>query len=206
MHWVDTAILLVLGLGAVTGAMTGFLWQVARIVSLGVALYATLFLNAWATELLQEMLLQGADPRVARALAYAGVFLTVFIFLYGATRLVHHGIQVVDLEGLDRFLGSLVGVVKMAVIVAGMCYCLGHYQHPKTQEVMEQSTLAPILADGMRLVLVAIPDEYKEDLRQGLDHLREWAQSRTVRSQESGIRNQESGTEPDGADAEADEP
>src|SRR6266446_185374 len=54
MYWLDTAILAALGLGAGLGLINGFLWQVARLLSLSLALAGTLLGNAPVAELLRE--------------------------------------------------------------------------------------------------------------------------------------------------------
>ena len=45
MYWLDTAILTALALGAGLGLMNGFLWQVARMLSLGLAVAGTVLAN-----------------------------------------------------------------------------------------------------------------------------------------------------------------
>ena len=45
MYWLDSTILALLAIGALVGAWTGFLWQVARILSLALSLYAAILAN-----------------------------------------------------------------------------------------------------------------------------------------------------------------
>ena len=40
MHWLDFVLLLVLGVGAFLGARSGLLWQVARVITFFLAIYA----------------------------------------------------------------------------------------------------------------------------------------------------------------------
>ena len=54
MHWLDILILVVLGIGAAMGFASGLLWQVARIVGLGVSLYVAIAANADVTEWLTQ--------------------------------------------------------------------------------------------------------------------------------------------------------
>src|SRR5262249_32660823 len=161
-YWLDTVILAILAIGAIFGAMSGFLWQVARVASIGVAIYASIYLNDWATQLLQEIALQGADPRIAMVLGYLLVFVAIYIFFFCGTLLLERGMMVVRLEPLNRFLGAVLGMVKAGLILGAIFLGMASYPHANTQEMMDHSTLAPALADGMQVVIVAIPQEYKD--------------------------------------------
>jgi membrane protein required for colicin V production len=173
MYWLDTLILALLGLGAALGFFSGFLWQIARILTLTLSLLATVVCNEPASRLFQEQLLRDADPRVAQALAYVMVFLGVYVILFLATRLLYQGIRAADLEVVDRLLGGLFGAGKMALILGACCLAAANYPHALTREWMEKSALAPGFADGMEHVLIVIPEDYKENLRGTLVSLRD---------------------------------
>jgi membrane protein required for colicin V production len=177
MFWLDTTIIALLVLGAILGAISGLLWQIARIVCVALSVYAAILLNEWATNLLLEALLKGAEPAVARALAYLAVFIAVFLILYHVALVLDQAIRVVNLQPVDRLLGAAMGVCKMALVVAAICLGLTAYPNPTTTEVMEKSKLAPVLAEGMEMVLLVIPQEYKAELCNGLKNLREFARS-----------------------------
>jgi membrane protein required for colicin V production len=173
MHWLDTLLLVLLALGGLLGFFSGFLWQVARILSLGVALLATVAFNEQASRFCQDHLLREADPRIAQAIAYVMVFLAVYIVLFLVTRLIYKGIRATDLEMFDRLLGGLFGAGKMALIIGACCLAAANYPHPTSKELMAKSKLAPAFAEGMEHILVVIPDDYKEDLRDTLVSLRD---------------------------------
>jgi uncharacterized membrane protein required for colicin V production len=77
MFWLDTALLAALSLGAILGARSGLVWQLARLLGLTLALLLAVRLNEPAAALAQGMLLDGADPRLVRLLGYAVVFVLV---------------------------------------------------------------------------------------------------------------------------------
>ena len=120
MHWLDIIILVVLGVGAAMGFCSGLLWQVARVVSLGLSLYVAIMTNTAIADWLSEQWHDG-NPAVIRVVAFVVVFLLVYLTLYFLTRLLHKAIKATKLETLDRLLGALLGVVKMAAIVACIC-------------------------------------------------------------------------------------
>lgn len=183
MFWLDSTILVLLALGALFGAVSGFLWQMARIAGLAVAIYAAILLNDWVSSLIADAVLQGADPRIARGLAYLAVFVVVFIVFYQAAWLLEQWIQSVHLEPLDRLLGAGVGACKMGLLLAAICLGLSNYPNERTRELLDKSSLAPALASGMDALLVAIPEEYKTELANGWKQLRELTRSRTAQAE-----------------------
>jgi uncharacterized membrane protein required for colicin V production len=175
VYWLDTIIVAVLAVGAVFGALSGFLWQVARVASVGVAVYAAIYFNDWAAHLLEETLLHGAHPRVSMVLAYLVVFVAIYLAFFCTTLLLERGMMVVRLEPLNRLLGGGLGALKAALVLGAVFLGMASYPHTRTQEVLDRSLIAPTLADGMQLVLVAVPQEYKDWLCNGLESLRELA-------------------------------
>jgi membrane protein required for colicin V production len=178
MYWLDSTILALLALGALVGAWTGFLWQVARILSLSLSLYAAILANDSVAKLFQDTFLKGVDDRIPHAVAYVAVFIVVYIILHQLVWVLDRVIRAVRLEPIDRLLGALVGACKIGLVLAAVCLGLTAYPHPRTKEVMEKSTLAPVLAEGMEMVLFVIPEEYKSELCSGLKNLREMARAR----------------------------
>jgi membrane protein required for colicin V production len=173
MYWLDTLLLALLALGVTLGFFSGFLWQIARILTLALSLVATVICNEPASLFCREQLLRDADPRIAQAVAYVLVFLVVYVVLFLATRLLYEGIRAADLEVFDRVLGGLFGAAKMALVLGACCLGAANYPHPTTRDWMAKSTLAPAFADGMEHVLIIIPEDYKENLRGTLVSLRE---------------------------------
>ena len=171
MYWLDTAIVAVLVIGAAFGALTGFLWQVARIAGLGLALYCCLFFNDVASEIILRDFLQGADPNLAKGIGYIVVFAVVYLALYFVALLVDQTIRAVHLQALDRLLGAAMGALKMGLVAAAVCFGLTQYPHPRTKEWIERSTLAPMMAQGIDWILLAIPEEYKEEFT---NNVRTW--------------------------------
>jgi uncharacterized membrane protein required for colicin V production len=178
VFWLDTFILAALLLGAVFGAMSGLLWQVARLVSFGAAIYSSIYLNDWARGVLQDLMLQGADPRIGMVLGYLVVFLAVYLVFFAITVLLERGMIAVCLQPINRLLGAGLGSLKAGLLLGAVFLGMASYPHPSTQELMDRSTLAPTLADGAQLVIVAVPQQYKDWLTSGLGELREMAKTR----------------------------
>jgi membrane protein required for colicin V production len=172
MHWLDSTLLALLALGAGVGFMTGLLLQVARVAGLGVALWATLYCNEQAVQLIQEFLLRDADAHLVKAAAYTAVFVVVYILLLIVTRFVKSLIVASGFAWMDRFLGACLATVKTAAILGAVCLLLSRATNATTQEWMTRCTVAPALSRGMEMALVMIPDDYKKSLADSLVSLR----------------------------------
>lgn len=173
MYWFDTTLLALLGIGAGIGAWCGLVWQIARIVSLGLAVYGSVQFHDAATQLLQESAFQDADPRIVRPIAYVAVFVVIYLILFYTMRLIRDAIRAAELESFDRLLGGLLGATKMALLLGTICLGIASSKHPMTDAIMAKSTLAPAFADGMEVVVMLVPDSYKTRLQDYLSSLRD---------------------------------
>jgi membrane protein required for colicin V production len=176
MYWLDVAILALLGFGAGLGFWSGLLWQVARLASLGLSVYATIVLNEPATRLLHEQIAPDADTNLLRAAAYIGVFLAVYIALFTLTRMLHETIKATKLDFLDRIAGALLGAAKVALVLAPLCAALAYVALPITEEWMHRSALAPVFARAVEQAVVLIPEAYRNQARDSMQHVRALAQ------------------------------
>lgn len=172
MYWLDTTIVAVLALGALLGALSGLLKQLARLVGLGIALVAAICLHDWAAERLQRHVLHDADPRITGLIAYVVVFLVIYLSILCATVLLERTATAARLQIANRVLGALLGTLKAALVLGAVLFGLSNYPDPRAQEVLERSQMAPFLSQSMEKLIAAIPAEYKEDLRSGLKDLK----------------------------------
>jgi uncharacterized membrane protein required for colicin V production len=173
MHWLDNTILAVLAAAAVLGAYSGLLMQVFRLVGFGVALYAATTFNAGATAWLQESWMRGADERACTFVAYGGVFLGVYLAIFLATLVLERGLKAAQLQYLNRSLGAALAVAKMSLLIGVVCYGLQQFPNPQTKQVLEDSSMAPLLAKGVEQAVAAVPAEYKDELTTRWNQMRE---------------------------------
>jgi membrane protein required for colicin V production len=173
MHWLDLSLLALLGLGAGLGFWSGLILQVARLVSFGVSIYATLMLNEPVTRLIHERIAPDVHINVLRGIAYIAVFLTVYIALFALSRLVYKLVRASKLEMLDRIAGAGLGAFKMVLVLAPLCALLAYLSLPATDEWMRRSTIAPLMAKGLHAALVAVPEGYKTQAQESVEHVRD---------------------------------
>jgi membrane protein required for colicin V production len=177
MHWLDITLLIVLGIGAALGFWSGLLWQVARVVSLGLSLYLAVAANASAADWLGQQF-KDTGPAACRIIAFGLVFAGVYLFLYLFTRLIHQTIKEAHLELVDRFLGALLGMAKMAAILSGVCAALTYLALPMTQDWLDHSALAANFAKGAETAIEMIPREYRDRFDENLEQARDQLQKR----------------------------
>src|SRR3954469_18726190 len=104
MHWLDTTFLVLLAAGAGLGFCSGLLWQLARVLSLGISLFATFTLHEPTVEFLRQNVLREADPSVLKGAAYLADFVLCYILLLSLAHLLHRMLQASGFTWLDRFL------------------------------------------------------------------------------------------------------
>lgn len=176
MYWLDVVLLILLGLGAALGFWSGLIMQVARLVSLGVSIWATLALNEPVTRFLHDRVAPETSINVMHGIAYVGVFLAVYIGLFAVSRLLYRIVRASKLELLDRIAGAGLGAVKMVLILAPVCLLLQFLALPATEEWLQQSKIAPALANGVKTAIDRLPDSYKNQARDSAEQLRDQLQ------------------------------
>jgi membrane protein required for colicin V production len=170
MFWLDTMILLVLSIGAGLGAWSGLVKQVVRVVGLIAALAASVYLHGWASDALQQSLMQGANPLAVDGLAYVAVFLGVLLAFQLTALMLEAFLKAVQLKWVDRVLGSVLGGFKAALIVGAICLVLFAFPpNQETKTALAQSRLAPVLATGADLAFRAVPSGYATSLRNNFE-------------------------------------
>jgi uncharacterized membrane protein required for colicin V production len=177
MHWLDISILVLIGVGAAMGFATGLLWQVARVASLALSIYLALVTNAQIVEWLGVQW-PDVNPVVNRVLAFIGVFLVVYIFLYWFTGMLHKAIRATRLETLDRALGSLLGIAKMGALAACILGVMAALDLQIFREWFENASIAPHFAKGTDIAVQWIPQDFREQTNENIQQVRDQLQKK----------------------------
>ena len=172
MHWLDTTLLAALSLGAVLGFVSGLFWQMARIVSFAAAVAATMLLHEPAVRFLQDVALRETQPAIVKTAAYLGVFLVTYVVLFLITRLLRMWIRSTEMAPLDRLLGAVLGLGKVALVLAVACWTLPRWPHADAKTWHDASTLAPLFARGFDAALTQVPDRYKQPILESFEQWR----------------------------------
>jgi membrane protein required for colicin V production len=180
MHWLDMLLLGLLGFGAALGFWSGLIMQLARLVCLGVSIYVTFLLNEPVTRLLHGRIAPDTNVNLLHGLAYIGVFLAVYIALFALSRLLYRVVSASRLVFLDRLAGAVLGACKTALILAPVCAVLVFLSLPPTDEWLNRSTIAPLLARGAREAVAMLPDSYRTQAHDSVEHVRDRLQRAAV--------------------------
>jgi membrane protein required for colicin V production len=172
MHWLDFVLLLVLAIGAFLGARSGLLWQVARVLTFFLAIYFCIHHHTTvAGWLLQTM--RGASPTVTRLLAYLVTFLSVYAACMVMTYVLEKALRAAKLKPIDRVFGALIGVVKAGLLAGAILLGVALYATPgEADNALGESKVAPVLLKTMQVVIVAVPQQYKDRLGETLERLK----------------------------------
>jgi uncharacterized membrane protein required for colicin V production len=174
MHWLDTVLLVVLGIGALLGAWAGLVRQVLRIVAICVAIYACIYFHEAANGFLAGRL-DGAPPFLVSLLAYAVLWGVVFLVFWVIRQGLEKGMKAAKLKAVDRVLGALLGVVKFGLVAGAVLMGLAVLGLPLTDSVLADSKVAPVLLDGMKAVIVLVPQDYKTEVDNSVQRVKKKA-------------------------------
>ncbi|MDA0874905.1 MAG: CvpA family protein [Bacteroidetes bacterium] len=128
MATLDIFILIVLGIGLLRGAQTGFLRQMAAL--LGTILSFVLAASFMGT--LGEMIGQstGLSRDVSSLLGFMTLFVVVKLAVNVVARRAESLLEAANLSGLDRLAGGLTGALKAAVAMSLVFVVIGFAQLP----------------------------------------------------------------------------
>lgn len=124
MNWVDLAVLALVLVSGLLGALRGLVREVLGIAAWVAAAFAAgpygafRFVAPWVRR-------QVSDPGVADAVAFGGVFLIVLIVLWLVVRAVSNVVRGSALGGLDRTLGLVFGLGRGAALLVVAYILLG---------------------------------------------------------------------------------
>jgi membrane protein required for colicin V production len=189
MHWLDAVLLVVLGIGALLGAWAGLVRQVLRIVAICVALYACIYFHEAANGFLAGRL-DGAPPFLVSLLAYALLCGAVFLVFWVIRQALEKGMKAAKLKAVDRVLGALLGVVKYGLASGAVLMVLAVLGLPLTDSLLAGSKVAPVLLDGMKAVIVLVPQDYKNEVDNSVQRVKKKAVEASAAAARSAVERQ----------------
>jgi membrane protein required for colicin V production len=170
---IDCLIVLIIVVSAGYAAWRGFIWETLTIFAWVAAAFGCLYFGPYIIPLTRSLV--HADW-LASLLAYAAVFLGVFIPLAFISSRVSETVKKSPIGPLDRTAGVAFGVVRGLVIVA-MAYLAFTYfvpikNHPRW---LTQARLLPVVQSSADVLLSVVPDrasdykyvpKHEEEVRQ----------------------------------------
>jgi membrane protein required for colicin V production len=152
----DCLIVLVIVVSAGYAAWRGFLWETLTIFAWVGAAFACLYFGPYMIPLTRSLV---TAPWLASLLAYAGVFLAVFIPLAFLSHRFSESVKHSPIGPLDRAAGVAFGVVRGLVLV-GLAYLAFTYfvpirNHPRW---LTEARLLPMVQSTADMLLNVVPD------------------------------------------------
>jgi membrane protein required for colicin V production len=159
--FLDCLIVLVIIVSAGYAAWRGFLWETLTIFAWVAAAFACLYFGPYIIPLTRSMI---AQPWLASLVAYAGVFLAVFIPFAFMSHRFSETVKHSPIGPLDRAAGVAFGVVR-GLVVVGLAYLAFTYFVPIRNQPgwLTEARLLPIVQSTSEVLLSVVPDHPGED-------------------------------------------
>src|SRR6201996_9560312 len=158
--FLDCLIVLIILVSAIYAGWRGFLWETLTIFAWAAAAFACLYFGPYIIPLTRSLVQQ---DWLASLLAYASVFLAVFIPLAFMTARFSASVKHSPIGPLDRAAGVAFGVVRGLVLI-GLAYLAFTYfvpirQHPHW---VTEARLLPKVQSTADVLLSVVPDHPKD--------------------------------------------
>lgn len=152
----DFLIVAIIAISAGYAAWRGFLWETLSIFEWVAAAFACLYLGPYFLPLTGSLV---GQSWLAGLLAYAGVFLAVFIPMAFMSHRLAQGVKNSPIGPLDRTLGVVFGILR-GMVVVGLAYLAFTYFVPIRQQPrwLTQARLLPAVQSTAEVLLTLVPN------------------------------------------------
>jgi membrane protein required for colicin V production len=157
VNFVDCLIVLIVIVSAGYAAWRGFIWETLTIFAWVTASFGCLYFGPYVIPLMRSLVGEGL---LAKVLAYAAVFLAVFIPFAFISHRFSQTVKNSPIGPLDRAAGVAFGVVRGLVLV-GLSYLAFTYFVDIRQQPdwVTKAQLLPIVQSTAKVLLTVVPDQ-----------------------------------------------
>ena len=160
VNFIDCLVVLIIVVSAGYAGWRGLIWETLTIFAWASAALASLYLGPYIIPLTRSLVSQ---TWLASLLAYASVFLAVFIPLAFMSHGFSQGVKNSPIGPLDRVAGVAFGVVRGLVIVAlaylAFTYFVPIRQHPGW---VTEARLLPVVQSTADVLLSVVPNQPRD--------------------------------------------
>jgi uncharacterized membrane protein required for colicin V production len=158
--FLDCLIVLIIVVSAGYACWRGFLWETLTIFAWVTAAFACLYFGPYIIPLTRSLV---HEPWLASVLAYAAVFLAVFIPFAFMSHRFSESVKHSPIGPLDRAAGVAFGVVR-GLVVVGLAYLAFTYFVPIRQQPhwVTEAQLLPVVQSTADVLLSVVPDRPRD--------------------------------------------
>lgn len=159
MNTFDIIVIILLLIGAVRGFIHGFVFEIATLGSLFLAMFAAFKLAYLAQPTLRK--LGNMDAHLLAVLSFILMFLLVIVGMYFLAKLFTSLIDKAGLGIFNKLMGAIFGILKYAFILSILIYFFNHFNerhHYVSQEKKSASRLYQPIADLAPAVLPVLKE------------------------------------------------
>ncbi len=116
MNYIDITIALLLAFGIIRGFFKGFIVEVTSLAGLVLGIYGAIHFSHFLSNFLKNYV--SWDPSMLQLVSFAGTFIIILILISVAGKVFTKVAENIALGVLNKFLGALFGLLKIALIVS----------------------------------------------------------------------------------------
>ncbi len=116
MNTLDLVILVTVFFGIIQGLFRGLVKELTSFAVIIVGIYGAKLLNPMIAKMLESV--ASFSPQMARPLAYLFSFILLAIAMFLLAQLFEKTLSIIQLGGLNKFLGAIVGGLKFLLVLS----------------------------------------------------------------------------------------
>jgi membrane protein required for colicin V production len=167
-NWLDWTFAVIVAISMIAAIIRGFVRELISLASLviAVAVAAAAYPRAalWFEDLTKS-------HEIALGLGFLVLFLGILLLGSFVSLLVRKLIKTAGIEWVDRFLGAVFGLVIGVLVDCVLLFVLVAFAIKPA--AVQQSSLAPYVTTGAKVISLAMPEDLKAQFRLGFDRFRE---------------------------------
>jgi membrane protein required for colicin V production len=167
-NWLDWTFAAIVALSVIAAVIKGFVRELISLASLVMAAVVAAVAYPRAALWFEDLT---KSHEIALGLGFLVLFLGTLLLGSVVSLLVRKLIKTAGLEWFDRFLGAIFGLVLGVVVDCVLLFVLVAFALKPA--AVQQSSLAPYVTTGARIISLAMPENLKAQFRLGFDKFRE---------------------------------
>jgi membrane protein required for colicin V production len=169
MNSLDIIFIVVLLGGTLLGIISGFFWQIVRIIILVLTAIVSIYTHQ---PIANYLLPQTSEQNTLKVILYLFIFTAVYLILFFITYLIEQGLKTdKPMRFINCILGGLLGLLKTALICGVILIGIIIYPLSPLEQAIKNSFISPYLVIYTTKVVFLMPAKTKRQLSIFIDRL-----------------------------------